>query len=263
LSFCPNNFTDDINPENFKKMVSRIVILILLYLTSFEISIAQQALGGKIIDYADGKGLIISHDIVTGEKYTWGTIDNEGMISIPLSDNFLDEIKKMAAKAQKKAPKGFTLKLPTVENTFTCRYPDIEFENSKSLLSGLPDLILSDKKRKAENGRIYAVNNPLIANWLHRDQKGDIGLGYYLMFYFAEEKASAKGTCMTATYTSLGNENYDKFTLFDLELEKGWNIVQFEIEEVFESRNGGIFPEVIKVTKLKKLPEDLTWVRVY
>jgi hypothetical protein len=64
------------------------------------------------------------------------------------------------------------------------------------LVSGLPDLMLSDKKKKAENGNIYAVNNPIIANWLHNDQKGDIELGYYLMFYFAEDQASAIGTCM-------------------------------------------------------------------
>ncbi|SMD44233.1 hypothetical protein SAMN00777080_2853 [Aquiflexum balticum DSM 16537] len=234
-----------------------------MYLTTFEMSIAQQALKGKIIDYADGKGLIISHDIVTGYKYTWGTIDEEGMITVPLSDSFLDEIKKMAAKAQKKAPRGFTLKLPTVEDTFTCRYPDIEFENPQSLLSGLPDLILSDNKRKAENGKVYAVNNPLIANWLHRNQKGDVGLGYYLMFYFSEDKASAIGTCMTSNYTGLGDENFDKSMLYGLELEKGWNIVQYEIEKVFESKNGGFFPEVIKVTKLDNLPDDLTWVRVY
>lgn len=109
---------------------------------------------------------------------------------------------------------------------------------------------------------IYAVNKPLIANWLHHDEKGDVELGYYLMFYFAEGKASAKGTCMTTVYTSLGDENYDKFTLFDLELEKGWNIVRFNIEDVFESKNGATFPEIIKVTKLENLPEDLQWVRV-
>lgn len=224
------------------------------------VAVAQGTLSGNISDYTDGKGLIISHDIVTGDKYTWGTIDDEGMITVPLSDSFLDEIKKMAAKAQKKAPRGFTLKLPTVEDIFTCRYPDIEFENGQSLLSGLPDLILSDNRGKAENGRIYAVNNPLIANWLHHDQKGDIGLGYYIMLYFSEEKASAIGTCMTATYTDLGDENYDKFTLYELELGQGWNIVKYDIEEVYESKNGGFFPEVIKVTKLESLPDDLRWV---
>lgn len=226
------------------------------------VSVAQGTLSGIISDYTDGKGLIISNDIVTGDKYTWGTIDEDGLISVPLSGSFLDDIKKMAAKAQKKAPRGFTLKLPTVEDTFTCRYPDIEFENPGYFVSGLPDLILSDNKKKAENGRVYAVNNPVIANWLHNDQKGDIELGYYLMFYFSEDKASAKGTCMTSNYTGLGDENYDKFMLYDLELEKGWNIVQYEIEEVFESKNGGVFPEVIKVTKLENLPDDLTWVRV-
>lgn len=224
--------------------------------------IAQETLSGHISDYTEGKGLIISYDIVTGDKYTWGKIDNEGMITVPLSDTYLDEIKKMAAKAQKKAPKGFTLKLPTVEDTFTCRFPDVEFENPHCLVSGLPDLILSNRRKKARNGSIYATNSPSIANWLHHDQQGDIGLGYYLQFYFAEDKASARGTCMRTTYTGSGEENFDAFTIYDLGLEKGWNIVKFEIEEVFRSLNGVVFPEVIKVTKLGILPDDLEWVRV-
>lgn len=225
-------------------------------------AVAQGILSGIISDYTHGKGLIISHDIVTGKKYTWGKIDDQGLITIPLSATYLDEIKKMAAKAQKKAPRGFTLRLPNVENTFTCRYPDIEFANPGCLVSGLPDLMLTDNKKKAENGRIYAVNKPLIANWLHNDQKGEIEVGYYLMFYFAEEKASALGTCMTTSYTGLGDENFDKFTIFNLDFDKGWNIVKYEIEDIFESKNGGIFPEVIKVTKLENLPDDLEWVRV-
>lgn len=238
-------------------------LLFYLFILNVQLeTFAQGTLSGVISDYTDGKGLIISHDIVTGIKYTWGTIDDDGMITVPLSATYLDEIKEMAAKAQKKAPKGFTLKLPTVEDAFTCRYPDVKFENPNYLVSGLPDLILTDKKKKAENGRIYAVNNPLIANWLHHDQQGGIGLGYYLMFYFAQDTASAIGTCMITNYTGIGEENYDKFTLYDLQLEKGWNIVQYEIEEVFESKSGGVFPEVIKVTKLKNLPDDLIWVRV-
>ena len=236
-------------------------LVIFLSILNFQLN-AQETLSGHISDYTEGKGLIISYDIVTGDKYTWGKIDDEGMIKVPLSDTYLDEIKKMASKAQKKAPKGFTLKLPTVEDTFTCRYPDVKFENPGYLVSGLPDLMLTDNKKKAENGSIYAVNKPLLANWLHHDEQGDVGLGYYLMFYFAEAKASAKGTCMTATYTGLGDEHYDKFTLFDLELDKGWNIVKYEIEEVFESKNGGFFPEVIKVTKLDNLPDDLRWERL-
>lgn len=243
--------------------MKKIYLLLSLSILNFHLlAVAQGTLSGNISDYTDGKGLIISHDIVTGDKYTWGTIDEEGMITVPLPDSFLDGIKKMAAKAQKKAPRGFTLKLPNVEDTFTCKYPDLKFDNPGSLVSGLPDLMLTDIKKKEENGRIYAVNNALIANWLHRDQKGDVGLGYYLMFYFSEDKASAIGTCMTSNYTGLGDENYNKFVLYELELQKGWNIVQYEIEKVFESKNGGFFPEVIKVSKLDNLPDDLTWVRV-
>lgn len=242
-------------------MVKR-AVLVLMNLAVFESVIAQQGIVGKIDGYKDGKGLIISYDFVTGDKYTWGTIDDKGLISVPLSDDFLDQIKKMAKKAQKKAPEGFKLKLPTVEDAFSCRYPDIEFEHPLTILSGLPDLKLTDKKKKAANGNLYAVNNPLIAEWLHRCEKGDIGLGYYLLFYFADETASAKGKCISPTFTGLGEENYDKYILFDIDLKKGWNIVQYKIEEIFESKVGGTFPKVIKVTKLENLPVDLLWISV-
>lgn len=225
-------------------------------------TIAQGTLSGIISDYTNGEGLIISYDIVTGDKITWGIIDKAGNIEIPLKSDHLDQVKKMADKAQKKAPKGFTLKFPTVADEFTCRFPDIQFENPDAMLSGLPDLILTDKKNKAENGNIYPVNNPTIANWLHNFQQGDVALGYYLRFCFAAEKSSAKGTCMVNTYTGFGDENFDAFTLFDLELDEGWNIVKYEIEEIFESTNGVIFPQVIKVTKLENIPDDLEWVRV-
>jgi hypothetical protein len=238
-------------------------LLILLFFVNFQLEIvAQGTVSGIISDYSDGKGLIISYDIVTGDTYTWGKIDDQGLITIPLSATYLDEIKKMAAKAQKKAPNGFTLKLPNVEDTFTCRYPDVKFENPGCLVSGLPDLILTGKRKKANYGSLYAVNSRVIANWLHQGQQGNIELGYYLMFYFAEEKASAKGTCMTTNYTGSGEENFDEFIIFDLDLEKGWNIVKYEIEEVLESINGVVFPEVIKITKLENLPDDLEWVRV-
>lgn len=239
------------------------LLFILLCITSSQLeAIAQRILQGVLSDYADGDGLIISYDIVTGDKISWGFIDKAGKIEIPLQSNHLDRVKKMAIKAQKKAPKGFTLKFPTVADEFTCRFPDIQFENPDATLSGLPDLILTDKKKKAENGNIYPVNHPTIANWLHNHQQGDIALGYYLRFCFAEEKGSAKGTCMVNTYTGLGDENFDAFTLFDLNLEEGWNIIRYEIEEVFASQSGRVFPKVTQVTKIEKLPEDLSWERV-
>jgi hypothetical protein len=237
-------------------------LLILAFISSYQVeAVAQEILKGVITEYFNGEGLIISYDFITGDKISWGIIDKSGNFEIPLKSDFLDDVKKMAVKAQKKAPKGFTLKFPTVGDKFTCSYPDIEFENPSAMISGLPDLILSDKRKKAENGNIYPVNNPSIANWLY-DQKEDVAVGYYLSFFFMEEKSSAKGTCMINTYTGLGDENFDKLTLYDLELQPGWNIIRYGIEEVFESKNGKIFPLVTHVTNLKNLPQDLVWVRV-
>jgi len=239
------------------------ILFVLALFSSIQMeAVAQNIIQGVISDYTNGDGLIISYDIVTGDKITWGIIDNAGNIEIPLKSDHLDQVKKMAVKAQKKAPKGFTLKFPTVGDEFTCRFPDIKFEYPNAMLSGLPDLILTDRKKQAENGNIYPVNNPTIANWLHNFQDGDVATGYYLRFCFVEEKSSAKGTCMVNTYTGLGDENFDAFTLFDLELDEGWNIIRYEIEEVFESKSGKVFPEVIQVTKMEKLPDDLVWTNI-
>ncbi|MDP3470657.1 MAG: hypothetical protein Q8S14_02195 [Algoriphagus sp.] len=239
--------------------IRSVLFLVLTSTISSNLTQAQQALSGKIYNYNGGPTEVISFDRFSNEKHSWGKITGESMLSIVLEDQFLQKVKKMAEEAQKNAPSGFRINFRTVGETFACTYDEVETEAGNTVVTGLPELTLADEMGNPANGILYAASSKEIADWLYNYGDGAIGPGYYLQFYYLEGPAKAKGDCVLETFTGEGDESYEEMTRIDLDLQAGWNIIRYGIEEVFTSSTGKIYPSQMTVTRLGDLPEDLNW----
>lgn len=223
---------------------------------------AQQVLHGKISNYTNGPSQIESFDRFSAISQTWGEVDEEGDFSIILEDNFLGNARKMAEEAQENAPKGFTISFKKVSETFACPFEEVETEGGDVEVSGIPELTLMDEMGNPTNGILYAASSLEIARWLFTYGDENVSPGYHLEFYFLEGPAKAKGVCELETFTGNEEENFVEITKIDLELQAGWNIIRYGIDEVFTSSSGKVFPSKLTVSRLEKLPEDLLWFAV-
>ena len=267
-----------------KTLKNSIVILALSALTSVGCN-AQNSITGTIANYKNGEGLITSFDMITRDPMVLGNIDKDGKFNIPLDENYLTVIKGKAKKAKENAPNDWQIEFKTVATTFGCDFDnenteylddgtekitytgstkknEIIHENGEAIVTGIPDPNLTDKDGNTVHSVLYAVSQPEIAKWLYSYGQDNAVKGYYLQWYFVEEKATAKGECVVPTYTGSGEENYNSVTITNLELQKGWNIIKYNITEVFTDAIGQTTPSKIEITSIAELPTDVLWIAI-
>lgn len=223
---------------------------------------AQIDLKGKITNYQDGSAQLVSNNMFSEEFQSWGSVESDGSFSIKLEPDFLEKVKAKAEEAKKTAPSGFSISFRTAAETFGCTYEEVKNEGGDAVVSGLPELSITDENGNPANGILYAASNSEIANWLYTYGETEAKKGYYLQFYYLESPAKAKGECVLETYTGEGDEMYEEVKLIDLELEQGWNIIRYETMEIFTSKTGKTYPSKITVTRLSELPGDLGWFAI-
>lgn len=244
---------------------------------------AQNSIIGTIENYTNNEGLLTNYDMLTGDKISFGTIDNEGNFTIPLSDDFLKTTLEKAKEANEKAPSNREIIFKTVATTFMCDFNnesieylddgtekvtyvgsnkknEILYNKGEAIVTGIPDLYFTDKNKMTRV--LFAVSEPEIANWLFYYGQDPIVKGYYLQWYFIENEASAIGECVIPTYTGNGEENYINATLINLKLQKGWNIIKYDITEIFTDVNGKTLASKTEISTVTELPNDVKWVSV-
>jgi len=242
------------------KTVKNYIIIVGLFLLVSSTFYAQNSIQGNIANWSNGEVPLLFDDYVSPEKITMGTINSSGKLTIPLDDNYLSNQKIAAEKAKENAPQGWEMKFNTVSSAFGCDIEGIVYENASVILSGLPDLEAVSKDGTTPYGYLYCTNNPELSTWLYNYGQGNIAKGYYLRWFFAENNASAKGSCSMPTYTGNGDENYMDITTYDLQLQKGWNIIKYAITETFTSQAGKIAPSKTEITKINEVPADVQWL---
>ena len=239
---------------------------------------------GTIANYENGEGTITANDFWTGDKTTIGTLATNGNFTIPLDQDFFTTVKKKMAAEEKNKPKGGVINYHRVNTVFTCgsegfgyknttenindsisvtnypRYAETNyatFKNAESIILKLPLLNLTDKKGDS-HGLLYAASSLEIAEWLGSGGMGDIIKGYYLEWIFVENSAAVQGICAIPTSTNNGEE-YTDTTKTNLELQKGWNIIKYDVTDVFTSTDRQTKAAMTKITAISKIPEDLKW----
>lgn len=201
-----------------------IVFLFLLASLSF---FAQNTIQGHIENWSNGEVPLLFSDYISREKITMGSIADNGEITIQLDDSYLAQQKIAAEKAKEKAPKGWKMKFNTVASSFGCNTEGVVCENDSIILSGLPDLEAVSSDSTTTYGYLYCTNKAELSSWLYNYGQGNTAKGYYLRWFFAEDEAAVKGLYTIPTYTGNEDENYINTTVYNLELQKGWNIIKY------------------------------------
>lgn len=244
------------------KIQVKVLFSILFSLLLFQSIQAQKVLSGRISEYKDGPSQIVSSDPFSGDTQTWAEINSAGEFRIELEPDFLEKVRMMAKEAEKNAPSGFRINFKKVSETFACTYEKVATEGGDVIVSGLPELSITDESGNPANGILYAASSHDIATWLYTYGDGLTSPGYYLQFYFLEGSAKAKGDCLLETFTGNEDESYEEITSIDLDLQEGWNIIKYEIAEVFTTSHGKTYPSKLSLTRLESLPNDLFWFAV-
>ena len=242
-----------------KTLKLSIVILLLSPFMSLE-CMAQNAIQGNIENWSNGEVSLIFNDYISQAKINMGSISSHGEIIIPLDDDYLAKLKAEAIKAKANAPEGWEMKFNTIASLFGCSDEGVIYENATTSITGLPDLEALSEDESTTYGFIYSTNNLELSKWLYNYGQGNIAKGYYLRWFYAEDSASVSGSCNMQTYTGNEDENYMDTTIYNLEIQKGWNIIKYNITETFTSQEGKISPSKTEITTIDKVPSDVKWI---
>lgn len=220
---------------------------------------AQQVLRGKIQAWEKGEAKVAFYDMITGEVTGLGQVVESGNLEIVLPEDFSEQVRAMAEKAQEQAGSGWTLRKNTVTSSFDCGSEDLVISQAEAEVMGLPELALANEYGDPVYGVLMAASSRQMADWLYSYGEKDAVTGYYVRWFYLEEPASVKGNCSIDFYTGHGEEMFREETIMDLELTRGWNIVKTEITRVHTDQGGKSFPATFINTRIDELPEDLGW----
>lgn len=223
---------------------------------------AQETITGSIDGWQQGEAEIVFMDMFSGYTKELGKIDADGNLEIPLEPNFLATIKEAMKKEQEKASENQVISLKDLEGTYSCDVGELEYDNPETILTALPQqlMVAVTEGEKRMLGMLSPVSNPAIAKWLLSYKQESTGKGKYLEWVYLEDEAVVKGDCYSHGFTN--NDVIQQDHHFDLDLKKGWNLVQHEIQETFEDEQGKLYPKEIEVTTITEVPEDIEWTFV-
>ncbi|MFZ0489781.1 MAG: hypothetical protein WAM00_06035 [Salegentibacter sp.] len=234
----------------------KLLILPFLFVTS--ITIAQTTITGKIEAYPGEKADVLGR--IVYEKL--GTIDQNGAFSINLDKEYFEKIRDTMKIASQNS--GGSMRLPSLNDTFACATNSLKANNSDQIylqLLNFDGLILANMEEKKMYGHLKAVSSNQFAQSHVFRYQNEAKKGYMVDWYYFPEPASLVGTCSTQKITDNG-ENYQQESHINLNFKQGWNLVKYEVEDTYTSKNGKKYIKELSYTTLNNLPEDVKYLFV-
>jgi len=222
-------------------------------------SMSQNTIEAKVENWEYDAAKIGVLDFMSGEVQEFGSISKEGNIEIQLETNFLEKMKQEMEKEQQKAPEGWKASLKTVSGTFSCMANDLTYENGETNLSSLPRQLFVFTGDKEILGLLMPASTKAIANYFFSYGEENCSTGKYLEWTYLNEPAKVNGTCSNTTFTQTADESYEATETYSLDLQKGWNLIEYNITEVFEESSGNIHPKTTEVQLIKNIPSEISW----
>ncbi|WP_166963996.1 hypothetical protein [Yeosuana marina] len=235
--------------------------LLFLMLLSLQICIAQTK--PKAENYPlKAMDLVV---FVFGMDYpiTIGTISDSGELNFKLPNN-INSIPEVAIE-NSMSDAAFTL-FPKCNNNY-----DIltETENIKAVNAGYISL---SSKENLYSGLLFMVTDENLVPWLEESYSNNAVKASYFELVYVENDFNYQGEC-TATVTNTENDTIETIYNYNLQLNGGFNFIEYKIESVVEHEIPSMYeenvfikiakPSKITVTSSQSTPPDTKWIGKY
>jgi len=216
---------------------------------------AQESFSGIVENWNYGSAKIMGDN-----KTVVGNIDGKGAFNIPLKTAFLQELKKQREKEMPYMPDGL-MGIPTLSNLFSCLGTALEVQNTNQAVGQLSlsntYALKKTTKDRFSIATMVASSSQEFAKY--RAYRGQITAvkGYSVDYYYVAEPAVINGKC--ERNRRYGKDKVQTTKNYKLNFKKGWNLVLFEIEDVFTDTAGNTHPKIINYKTIDKMPENLRY----
>lgn len=221
---------------------------------------AQGILKGKVDNYEGPETSILSIDMMSNSFDQIGTMSADGTFEILLAENYIEATSTSEEEKEAMAKKGFKESKNTVKSSFEC-YDKLIYEAGETQVAGLPVFrAVANIQEQKMYGYLHSGSSAeFIEGFLSFGQK-NMSKGYHVNWFYSEGEATAKGECSVENFTYVEDESFMRIMKYDISLKKGWNIVIYEVEKVFESADGKVYDAVAREYVVDELPDDVQWV---
>ena len=219
---------------------------------------AQDEFTGTIQNY-DGPaasvmtGMMVLIDI--------GTVDDNGNFSIPLDNNFINELNE-SVEQENESSDEWTTSLITTGRMFSCSNGEIEVTNTELpvvKLSSFGSYMIGNSDEQVEIGYFMATSSSEFADAFNSFGQMNAVEGYYLDWFYFEEPFSITGSCDVETYAKNQEDIYTQTTTYDLDFKEGWSLVKYMIDDIYEDPDGTNTPLSISYSTLESIPENVQY----
>lgn len=220
---------------------------------------AQEDFSGTLESWSNGKADIIS---IKGEPVPIGEIDKKGEFTISLNHKIIDEFQNTMEVTNSSSSSG-TVKFMTIDRAFSCYNDSLSVNNGDQKVITLETFggypIVNLEKKKSYGFFIVANSKEFAEAYRSFGQKNAIK-GFYLSWFYLEKEAQVKGDCVTTNYALNQEEFYEKIISYQLDLKKGWNLVQIKADETYTDKNDKTYVSKWIYKTISGIPKNAQYI---
>lgn len=226
--------------------------LTLLFLSALTFLQAQQ-IENTLTDYNMKEADVVIFSFGMDNPIKIGQVDQSGKLSVNLSEVKLPEISEanksifmselmyaFSVSCGGRGDFGDKAEVPAAQGGYIALWANNEWSAS-----------------------IFPVSDEALQPWLEDEGYNNAIEAIFYGIIYIEEETSLNFSCKNAAYANDVNEIEINYT-FNIDLKKGFNWVQYTIEEVYETDPNirASFPTKIKISNLQD-PDQMNWIPKY
>lgn len=191
-----------------------------------------------------------------------GTIAENGAFTIELTKDFVEKTLQGIDGFNENSD-DWKASISNVEKAFSCSSDNMEIVNGEEPVinvANFGNFGLGNIAERKMYGSFMIANNQEFASALNAFGQYETKKGYYLDWYYFENAAAVNGECSMESYALNQEESYMAKNIYELDFKPGWNIVKYEVLELFEDRDGKTYASMALWKTLDELPSDVQYI---